>query len=82
MFNEIYDNEIYNKKKYSKTLEENEGVLSLVDYYIKNPVDYNFRLFKLINPLFEPIIIDKQVLSLFSKKGLTTPKSILKKMNV
>ena len=34
----------------------------------------------LINPLFEPIIIDKQVLSLFSKKGLTTPKSILKKM--
>jgi hypothetical protein len=59
LYNEIYDYEIYNKKKYSRVLEENEGVLSLVDYYIKNPIDYNFRLFKLINPLFEYLISKK-----------------------
>jgi hypothetical protein len=59
LYNEIYDHEIYNKKKYSRVLEENEGVLSLVDYYIKNPIDYNFRLFKLINPLFEYLISKK-----------------------
>ena len=59
LFNELYDNEIINKKKYSRVLEENEGVLSLVDYYIKNPIDYNFRLFKLINPLFEYLISKK-----------------------
>jgi hypothetical protein len=33
-----------------------------------------------VNPLFEPIIIDKQVLTLFSKKELATKKSNLKKM--
>ena len=59
LFNELYDNEIINKKKYSRVLEENEGVLSLVDYYVKNPLDYNFRLFKLINPLFEYLISKK-----------------------
>jgi hypothetical protein len=59
LFNEIYDKKVFNKYKYSKILEENEGVLSLVDYYIKNPIDYNFRLFKLINPLFEYLISKK-----------------------
>jgi hypothetical protein len=59
LFNELYDNEIINKKKYSRVLEENEGVLSLVDYYLKNSLDYNFRLFKLINPLFEYLISKK-----------------------
>ena len=59
LYNEIYDKKMFNKYKYSRVLEENEGVLSLVDYYIKNSVDYNFRLFKLINPLFEYLISKK-----------------------
>ena len=59
LYNEIYDKKMFNKYKYSKILEENEGVLCLLDYYIKNPIDYNFRLFKLINPLFEYLISKK-----------------------
>ena len=59
LYNEIYDKKMFNKYKYSRILEENEGVLSLLDYYIKNSLDYNFRLFKLINPLFEYLISKK-----------------------
>ncbi len=56
LYNEIYDKKIYNKNAYNRILKENEGVLSLVEYYLNNSEDYNFRLFGLISPLFEYII--------------------------
>jgi len=53
LYNEIYNNTIYNTRAYNKILKQNEGVLSLVEYYLNNPIDYNFRLFGLINPVFQ-----------------------------
>lgn len=50
LYNEVYDNKIYNKKLYKKEIL-NEGVIQLVEYYLTYTMDYNIRLFALIDSI-------------------------------
>jgi hypothetical protein len=50
--NKLY-NDIYNVKKYNEN--ENNCIIDLVEYYINNSIDYNMRIFKLINSILEHI---------------------------
>lgn len=43
-------NEIRNDRLFNNKLDKN--LINLVEYYIENHIDYNFRLFKLINSTF------------------------------
>lgn len=48
--NKLY-NDIYNLKKYNE--KENSNIINLVEYYVNNSIDYNMRIFKLINSTLE-----------------------------
>jgi hypothetical protein len=50
--NKLY-NDIYNVKKYNEN--ENNCIIDLVEYYVNNSIDYNMRIFKLINSILEHI---------------------------
>lgn len=50
LYNEVYDNKIYNKKVFNKEIIK-EGVIDLMEYYLKNTIDYSARVFELINTL-------------------------------
>ncbi len=52
LYNEMYNNKIFNKKIYNKEII-NEGVVDLVNYYLTNTIDYNVRLFTLIDNVFK-----------------------------
>ena len=45
-------NDIQKDKLYNEELYKNKKFINLVDYYIKHQIDYNFRLFRLIESTF------------------------------
>lgn len=57
LYNELYDNKIYNKKVFKREIIKvkreiiKEGVIDLMEYYLKNTIDYSARVFELINTL-------------------------------
>ena len=55
LYNEMYDNKIYNKNIYKKEII-NEGAVDLVNYYLTNTIDYNIRLFTLIDNVFKFLV--------------------------
>lgn len=52
LYNEIYNNKIYNTKLYNREIL-NDGVVDLIKYYLNNTIDYNVRIFKLIDSVFK-----------------------------
>lgn len=55
LYNEMYKNKIFNQSKYKNQLIE-DGIIDLLNYYLDNALDYNVRLFTLMNSMFKYLI--------------------------
>lgn len=55
LYNEMYKNKIFNQSKYKNQLIE-DGIIDLLNYYLDNALDYNVRLFTLMDSMFKYLI--------------------------